>query len=136
MTGRRVAPTTVPTMPEYLSPDWFAEADVLLRSDPELCRRSRGVRLVLEQRIVNGSDALTWHVRFADGTVSMHEGRAPDADVVFVSDRSTAEGIRSGDLSAHAAFIAGDLRVEGSIAALLEHGELFASLDDVLGPLR
>ncbi len=123
-------------MPAYLSPAWFTEADALLRANQALSAQSRGVQLVLEQRVGDGSSKIIWHVRFADGVVSMTQGPADSADVVFVSDATTADGIRSGALSAQAAFIAGDLRVEGSINALLDHGDLFAALEDVLGPLR
>lgn len=123
-------------MPDYLSPAWFTEADALLRASDLMRDRSRNVRLVLEQRVGDGDEARVWHVRFADGLVSMTEGPADVADVIFVSDVETAEGIRAGSLSAQAAFIAGDLRVEGSVNALLEHAELFAALEDVLGPLR
>lgn len=123
-------------MPKYLSPAWIAEADALLRASEILSTQSKGIWLVLEQRVSDGDTETVWQVRFADGVVSMTAGSADAADVVFVSDVATAEGIRTGSLSAQAAFIAGDLRVEGSINALLEHGELFASLEDVLGPLR
>ncbi len=123
-------------MPDYLSPEWFQAADALLRADRDLGERSRGVDLVLEQRVEVGDDTIIWHVRFADGVVSMTQGVAADPDVVFVSDLETANGIRSGVVGAQAAFIAGDLRVDGSINALLQHGDLFASLSDVLGPLR
>ena len=123
-------------MPAYLSPAWFSEADALLRSSETMSTQSQGVQLVLEQRVGNSDSPIVWHVRFADGVVSMTEGPADSADVVFVSDTATAEGIRDGSLSAQAAFIAGDLRVEGSINALLEHAEMFAALEDVLGPLR
>jgi putative sterol carrier protein len=123
-------------MPAYLSPTWFTEADALLRSSEAMSTQSQGVHLVLEQRVGKGDSATIGHVRFTDGVVSMAEGPADSADVVFVSDTATAEGIRDGSLSAQAAFIAGDLRVEGSISALLEHAEMFAALEDVLGPLR
>lgn len=123
-------------MPEYLSADWFTEADALLRSSAVLSAQSQGVDFVLEQRVEAGESATVWHIRFADGVVSITEGPAEFADVVFVGNTATAEGIRNGSLSAQAAFIAGDLRVEGSISALLEHAELFAAIEDVLGPLR
>jgi len=123
-------------MPAYLSPEWFSAADALLRSSESLSAHSRGVHLVLEQRVGDGPSNVIWHVRFDDGVVSMTEGPADAPDIMFVSYAETAEGIRSGALSAQAAFIAGDLRIEGSINALLEHAELFAALEDVLGPLR
>ena len=125
-------------MPAYLSPDWFTEADSLLRASEALSALSKGVEFVLEQRIENedGEREVVWHVRFSDGTVSMTPGAAHAPNVTFVSDAATAMGIHRGTLSAQAAFIAGDLRVEGSINALLEHAELFGALEDVLGPLR
>ncbi len=136
VTEERAPPTTVPSMPAYLSPAWFTEADALLRSSEVMSTRSKGVRLILEQHVGEGDSATVWHVCFADGVVSMAAGPADSADVVFVTDPATAEGIRDGSLSAQAAFIAGDLRVDGSIAALLEHAEMFTALEDVLGPLR
>lgn len=123
-------------MPEYLSPTWFTEADSLLRSSEVLSAQSKGVHLVLEQRVGEGDAATVWHVRFADGTVSMTQGPADTADVIFACDAETSEGIRSGKQSAQTAFIDGELLVEGSIHSLLAHAELFAALDDVLGPLR
>ena len=92
--------------------------------------------MILEQRVADGDRIVVWQVRFHDGIVSMHEGSDIEPDVVFVSDLRTALAIRSGELGAQAAFIAGDLRIDGSVAALMEHGELFAALDDVLCPLR
>lgn len=123
-------------MPDYLSPEWFTAAHVLVSGDAGLAGRSRGVRLVVGQTVTLHDIATSWHVRFDDGSVSLHVGRAEDADVTFSCDRATAEGIRTGTASAQAAFIAGQLRVGGSVTALLEHGELFALLDDVLAPLR
>ena len=123
-------------MPEYLSPAWFTEADSLLRSSEVLNALSQGVHLVLEQRVGEGDTATVWHVRFVDGIVSMTQGPADKPDVIFVCDAATAEGIRSGKQSAQTAFMDGALLVKGSINALLAHAELFAALNDVLGPLR
>jgi alkyl sulfatase BDS1-like metallo-beta-lactamase superfamily hydrolase len=123
-------------MPEYLSAEWFDVAHALLSSDDGLADRSRGVRLVVGQTVTTDDERISWHVRFDDGRVSLHAGAADDADVTFSCDRATAEGIQTGTTSAQAAFIAGQLRVGGSLTALLEHGELFAALDDVLAPLR
>ncbi|MEX1217297.1 MAG: SCP2 sterol-binding domain-containing protein [Acidimicrobiales bacterium] len=122
----------------FLSPAWFREADALLASNLHLSERSRGVQLVLEQRVVSRSDASEsiWHMRFEDGTNSIGSGPAENADVVFVTDAVTAQGIHDGSISAQAAFIAGELRVEGSISALLKHAQLFADLQDVLGQIR
>jgi hypothetical protein len=123
-------------MADYLSPEWFDAAHAALSIDPVLADRSRGIHLVVEQTVTTDGAPTTWHVRFDDGRVSLHVGHADAADVTFSCDRSTADGVHTGSTSAQVAFIAGQLRVGGSVNALLEHGELFASLDDVLAPLR
>lgn len=122
--------------PDYLSPTWFAAADRLLRDDAGLRNRSRGVHLVLQQTVTDETGSTTWHVVFADGEVSMHLGAAERAEVAFTCDRVTADAVRNGEEDAATAFLSGRLRMEGAVAALLEHATLFSDLDDVLGPLR
>ena len=124
-------------MPEYLSPEWFAAADALLRADAGLRERSRGVHLVLQQSVLDDGEVLVWHLTFDDGSVSLTPGPAETApDVAFECDRATADAVRDGTESAQSAFIQGRLRIEGSAGALLHHTGLFDELDDVLRPLR
>lgn len=123
-------------MPDYLSDEWFTAADDLLRADADLRERSRGVRLVLQQTVTDGSHEITWHIVLDDGSVSLQVGVHPSPDVAFRCDRATADAVRAGTESAQGAFIQGRLRIDGTAGALLEHAELFAGLDDVLAPLR
>lgn len=127
-------------MPDYLSPEWFDAAAALVAGSTLLAERTTGVNLVLEQTVEIGEDAdgerIIWHVDLNDGSVALLMGAAPAPDVTFRCDLATAEGIRTGALSAQVAFMTGNLRIGGSVGALIENGELFAALDDVLAPLR
>ena len=123
-------------MPEYLSPDWFDAAAELVAGSATLSERSQGVHLVLVQVVQDGDGEISWALRFEDGTASLVTGRADDATVSFSCARDTADAIHSGERSAQAAFIAGDLRIGGDVSALMEHASLFADLDDVLATLR
>ena len=123
-------------MPEYLSPDWFAAAAGLVAGSAVLAERSRGVHLVIAQIVHDGDAEICWALRLDDGTASLTTGRADDATVSFSCARDTADAIHSGERSAQAAFIAGDLRIGGDVSALMKHASLFADLDDVLATLR
>jgi len=123
-------------VPEYLSPAWFEAADQALQSDDGLAAASQGVHLVLQQSVVDPAPGLVWHMRVDDGRVSLMVGPADDATVTFRCDRATAVEIQQGRTGAQAAFMAGNLRVGGDVAALLAHQHLLARLTDVLAPLR
>ena len=124
------------TVPEYLSPAWFAAADRALRADPGLATRSRGLHLVLQQTVDDPAPPTTWHIRVDDGEVGLTLGPAEVPTVTFRCDRATALDVHHGRTSAQAAFMAGHLRVGGDVGALLAHQELLAGLTDVLAPLR
>jgi alkyl sulfatase BDS1-like metallo-beta-lactamase superfamily hydrolase len=123
-------------VPEYLSPDWLAAASELVASSATLAERSRGVHLVLSQTVQDDAGDISWALRLDDGTASLTVGRADDATVTFTCARATADAIHSGERSAQAAFIAGDLRIGGDVSALMQHAPLFADLDEVLSTLR
>lgn len=101
-------------------------AESLRRLDGDA--RIAGLELVVEQRIVDAGGVETWHVRFADGAVSVGAGSATDAQLVITQDRTTAEGLRQGATNAHRAFLTGRLRIDGDIDRLLEHGDLLRDL--------
>lgn len=85
--------------------------------------------LRIEQRL---DDTAVWHVVIAHGAVTVAAGPDPDADVSVATSREIAEQIASGEGSAQRAFLDGDLRVGGDIAALLENREALARLGALL----
>jgi len=66
----------------------------------------------------DGSDSEHWHVRIADGEVSVSRACAP-ADAVVRMQRRHLEAMVTGRLNAQAAILRGLLTCEGSVAALV-----------------
>lgn len=112
-------------------------ADELLRSDPGLRESIADIRLVLEQTVSrHDADPLTWHVVFDHGDVALAAGPADRPDVTLTCTETVARAINQGSTSAQSAFMTGELRIGGDIAALLAHAELLSTLTDALAPLR
>jgi putative sterol carrier protein len=120
-------------VPEFLSPEWVAA----LAEASGGVTAPEGVRLVVQQVVLepDGTE-LSYAVRVADGCVTVEAGRAPDADVTFTQDRATAAAIARGDLAAQVAFLAGDLRVGGDLARVLDGARALADLADVFATAR
>lgn len=124
-------------MSRFLTSAWVDEVDRLVRSDPSLRRAAAGRRFVLQQAVDRGSEEpVIYHLVFDDGSVSAAWGAADHPDLALRTDLATATAISRGDESAQAAFMAGRLRIDGEVGALLANAELFGAMADVLGPLR
>lgn len=111
-------------MTDFLSDEWFAAmAEAATRARPPA-----DLDLSIEQEITG---VATWTIRIADGRVALERSAGPAnaaADVRIVTDAATAAGIRAGEVSAQRAFLDGDLRIGGDVAALMTHREELASL--------
>jgi hypothetical protein len=123
---------------EFLSDEWVDAMDAAARARPDLAAVV-GEPLVIEQEVVADTTAAArWHVRIGGGLASVERGPAPDGQptVRIRQDRATALAIARGELSAQRAFMTGRLRIGGDLAALLEHAEALALLDDVFAAVR
>jgi len=120
-------------MAGLLSKGWIAELDAAARatSVPD------DLRLVIQQ-VVTAADGteVAYAIRLHDGRAEVRPGRAVDADVTFTQDRDTAAAIAAGEISAQAAFMAGDLRVGGDLRGVLDRARLVAGLEDLFAPVR
>ena len=120
-------------MAEFLTDAWIAELDAAGRA-----ASVPGDLRVVVQQVVVGDDGseVAYAVRIADGHVRVTPGRAADADVTFTQARAVAAAIAQGALSAQAAFLAGDLRVGGDLAAVLDGTRALGAVADVFGTAR
>ena len=109
------------SMPERFTGAWVTALDDAARSLPGI-----DGSFVIQQVV----DDDAWHVDLGPEGVRVRPGRADEPDVTFTQDRSTAEAIASGELSAGAALTSGRLTVRGSTARLTEHREVLAALDE------
>lgn len=110
-------------MAGFATPEWLEQLAGGLRAvtvDPEAA-------FVLEQR-VTGTPGASWHVEVADGRATVGEGPHPHPTVVLTLDGTTAEDIHHGRRSAQRAFLDGELRIGGDVAALLAARDLLASV--------
>ena len=125
-------------MAEFLSTAWMRELHEIARAHQRLAEQTRGLNLVVEQRI-DGDHAhppVVFHVTFDDGAVAVAAGPAATPTVTFAQDRPTARAIATGEASAQRAFMTGGLRVGGDLQALLAAQEVLAGFGDVFAAVR
>jgi putative sterol carrier protein len=124
-------------MPRYLSPEWLDAAQVAMENSESVRRATGGVALVVQHVVTDGPDGdVTFHVRVDDTGVQLQKGQAPDATVVFTERYDIAAAIGRGELSAQSAFMMGRIRVSGDLPTLIEQGNSFGEIADVLARLR
>ena len=121
-------------MAEFLSPAWIADLDAAAGA----ASAPADLRLVVQQVVVDGSgsELASYAVRVGDGRVRVEPGRAPDADVTFTADRTTAAAIARGERAAQQAFLDGALRVGGDLTRVLDAARQLTGLVDLFGPAR
>jgi putative sterol carrier protein len=122
---------------EFLSDEWVDAMHAAARARPDLADVVPEP-LTIQQEVAGTTDASWWHVCIGGGAASVGRGAAPDGHptVRIRQDRATAAAIARGELSAQRAFMTGRLRIGGDLAALLEHAEALALLDDVFAAVR
>lgn len=127
-------------MTAHLSPAWLQAAATMVAADDQLQRIRPKAPIVLAQVVTagDGSDEVvaSWHVAFGADGVTWRPGPTPVADVIFTCTVETAWAIESGEQSAQAAFMAGNLRIGGDASVLLANSEHLSALSDALAPLR
>jgi putative sterol carrier protein len=117
----------------FLSPEWLVELDAAGRS----AQAPKDLRVVVQQVVLlDDGGEVAYSIRVGDGVVRVEAGRAGTADVTFTQPVAVARAIARGELSAQAAFLAGDLRVGGDLGTVLEGSRALAALADVFAPAR
>jgi len=122
----------------YLSDEWLAEADGLLRA-VDVPDEVRSVRFAIETVVLGGPDGdRSYVISFGPDGAALSVGSDGDAgaDVRLTQSWATAVAVAQGGRSAQAAFLAADIQVGGNTATLIAHAGLVAAVGDALGPLR
>jgi hypothetical protein len=124
-------------VPRYLSDEWFDAAQQALSTDDVLAKATAEVELTVQQMVTGAPDGdVAYHVAVDHGSVRLVPGEAADPTVTFIQTWDTAAAIGRGELSAQGAFMTGLIRVRGDLPKLVEHGDVFGGVDDVLAELR
>jgi hypothetical protein len=127
-------------MADFLSPEWLAELDAVLRGlDPSVLGP-----LVIEQVVegVPGRGEVRYRLAVRDGRVRARgedgdvPAGAPTAAVRFTTDYPTAVALARGTENAQHALGAGRLRLGGEITAMISNADGLAQVADVTATLR
>jgi hypothetical protein len=124
-------------MVRFLSPEWIEalgraarQVNVSLADDTE-------TSIVVEQTVADPSGAsVTYQLAIDHGSATVVAGRVLEPSVTLRTDRSTAEAIARGELSAQEAFVQGRLRVGGDVRALVRHAAALVQLDECFAAVR
>jgi hypothetical protein len=114
-------------MASRFSTAWVETLDAAVRDLPAAAEA-----FVIQQVVTDGDDEITWHLVLGTDGLRVLAGRSDAPDVTFSQDRTTADAIADGALSAGAALTAGRLTVRGATARLTEHRETLARIDAAL----
>ena len=125
-------------MAQFLSDDWIAALDAAVHQASDLAIDEV---LVLEQVVDLGDDRdVRYQVRFGPEGASVTRALDLPADVVLLTDRSTAWALHQGEQRAQDAFARGELKVRGRPEVLAGRAEIRdrarATADEVAGPAK
>jgi hypothetical protein len=121
-------------MAEFLSDAWIAALDTAARAAPDLVVDEV---LVVEQVVhVAANRDIRYQVRFGPEGASVSRAVDAPADVVLITDRSTAWALHQGERHAQDAFARGELKVRGRPELLSGRAELFGRLERAWSEVR
>ena len=117
----------------FLTDEWIAALD-----DAASAQRSPlDETFVIEYRVERESgDAFVYQIRFGTDAITVTTGGSSTPTIVLTTDRATALGVATNTLSAQAAFMAGQLRLDGDTMALVRNHEALAQLDAIFAGVR
>lgn len=106
----------------FLSDEHFAAANAAFLADAALQRTLPGVTLAIVYFVSAGPDGdFLYHIRIADGAVTMARGDLPERDAEVRSSYDTAAKMARGELANQTAVMMGKVRIKGGMMTLLTH---------------
>lgn len=74
---------------------------------------------------LTGESSGTWHVKVADGEVTVHEGSIADPTSTIMMDGEDYKAMVTGELNPVTAFMTGKVKVEGDLNTVMQFQTLF-----------
>ena len=120
-------------MVKFLTDAWVSALDHSARTQ----RSPIDGTFVVEYRIDDeSSHPFVYQICFDEGAVTVSSGSSAPATVILTTDRMTARRIATSELSAQAAFMAGQVRLDGDTMALVRNHDALAGLDEIFAGVR
>ncbi len=92
---------------------------------------------VVEYRVeLETHESFVYQIRFDADAVTVRTGAPSPPTVVLSTNRLTAHGVATNTMSAQAAFMAGQLRLDGDTMAMVRNHDGLAMLDDIFAAVR
>ena len=106
----------------FLSDEHFAASSAAFLADAALQKSLSNITLGIEYHVSGGPDGdFQYHIRIADGVVTMARGGLPEHDAVVRSSYDTAAKMSRGELANQTAVMLGKVRIKGGMMTLLKH---------------
>jgi putative sterol carrier protein len=119
-------------MLDYLSDEWFKQADMALQNVPALSEHvTVAVRITGDGRVPD----IAYRLILGPGQVRMINDAEP-GDVRLTMPYPISVAIARGEIGAQRAFLDGEIQLGGDTTALLGHQSQLADIDDQLAELR
>ena len=120
-------------MVKFLTADWVSALDREASTQESPIAET----FVAEYRVrLEAGGFFVYQIRFDAHVVTVRVGAPSAPTIVLSTDRVTAQGVATNALSAQAAFMAGQLRLDGDTMALVRNRDAFAMLDDLFAAVR
>ena len=121
-------------MAEFLSAAWIAELDVAARGCTDL--PAFAGRLVVEQVVHSARGDMRYQIRIDDGGARVTADGDDRADIVLLTDTTTALALHTGAWRAQNALASGTFKVRGNPDVLVRHREALSGLDRAFAGVR
>ena len=119
-------------MAKYLSDEWIQSVNEALAGNEEVATATRGQRVIIQQLVDGGPDGEhTSYLSIDDGTVTLVEGVAPDADVTVRTEYETSLALQTGELDPMAAVMSGRIKPAGNLAKLMAVQSAMSVVDEL-----
>ncbi len=106
----------------FLSDEHFAAANAGFLTDAELQRSLPGVTLAIVYFVSAGPDGdFLYHIKIADGVVTMASGELTERDAEVRSSYETAAKMSRGEIANQTAVMMGKVRIKGGMMTLLRN---------------
>jgi putative sterol carrier protein len=106
----------------FLSDEHFAASSAVFLTDAELRKSVPGVDLAIVYFVSDGPDGdFVYHIKIADGSVSMASGDLAERDAEVRSSYETAAKMARAELGNQTAVMMGKVRIKGGMMKLLKN---------------
>lgn len=116
----------------FLSDEWTAELKERLNASAGFREAAAGSRATIQNVIDTADGQKRYWIRIQDGSVELGSGDADQPDATIEQEYETAAALARSELNPVSAFMAGKLRINGSMMLLMQLQGVLSELAKVM----